>query len=434
MIARPTVLPAAGWTFPTPAVTTLDNGLTVWAYDLPGQLILSCDLVLEVPLNAEPAGKEGVATIAVRTLDEGTLAHPGTGFATALEGVGAQFSGLVGQSTTQCLLDVPYDSLDEALVLFAEVVTTPGFDSQDVARITSNRLAEIEQQESRGAFLASTALRKTLLDSRLRIARPIGGDTDQVSGLTPDDVTGFHAWHYGSQQATLIIAGDLSGIDTMGSVRRAFEAWGKSGTSVAPEPIRAGQPRRQLIHRDGAVQTDVRLGWYGVDRKDPRWHDLQVAVTIMGGMFNSRLNQILREERGYTYAVSMNARPFRAGGIIDLATSTRTEATADLVAETLKILRADTPFSDEEVRQAISYLTQSAPLSFDTAEAITAQAATLAAARLDLDHVTTALAALNKVTPHSAMDAYRSLVDPDTVSIVAVADTSELTDPGFEPS
>ncbi|MCL2482112.1 MAG: insulinase family protein [Propionibacteriaceae bacterium] len=433
MIARPSVLPAAGWSFPTPAVTTLDTGLTVWAYDLPGQLILSCDLVLEVPLNAEPAGKEGVGTIAVRTLDEGTLAHPGTRFATALEGVGAQFSGLVGQSTTQCLLDVPYDSLEEALVLFAEVVTTPGFDPQDIARITSNRLAEIEQQESRGAFIASTALRKTLLASHLRIARPIGGDTDQVSGLTPEDVTGFHAAHYRPRGATLIIAGDLSGIDVMGSVERAFGAWNTTGTMVCPEPVSSGQPRRQLIHRDGAVQTDIRVGWYGIDRKDPRWHDLQVAVTVMGGMFNSRLNRILREERGYTYAVSMNARPFRDSGLIDVATSTRTDATAGLIGETLQILKADTPFSDDEVSQAISFLTQSAPLSFDTAEAITAQAATLAAAHLDLDHVTTALAALNKVTPGSAMDAYRSLVDPGTVSIVAVADTADLTDPGFEP-
>jgi predicted Zn-dependent peptidase len=182
-----------------------------------------------------------------------------------------------------------------------------------------------------------------------------------------------------------------------------------------------------VIHREGAGQADLRLGWYGIDRHDPNWADRQVALAIMGGVFNSRLNTVLREERGYTYGVSMNAQPFRAGGTIEIATSTQTSTAKDLIEETLEIIAVKEGFSAEETAAAIGYLTLSAPLSLDTAEAVTAQGATLAAARLDLDYVTSALAALSKVTPSSAMEAYQRLVDPASATTVVVADTSELT-------
>ena len=432
MITRPPILESPPWTFPIPEVTRLNTGLTVWTYNLPGQFILSCNLVLELPLNAEPEGKEGVATIAVRTLDEGTHAHPGSAFARALEEVGAHFNGLVGLSTTQCLLDLPYDGLDCALALFAEAVTTPAYAPKDVARIQANRLAEIEQQESRGSFLASTALRKSVLASHLRIARPAGGSSDQVSAIHSSDVTGFHSAHYRSDGATLIIAGDLSGIDAIGSAVKAFDGWNPCTPPTPPDPVSPGTPSHHLIHREGAVQADIRLGWYGIDRGDPRWAPLQVGLAIMGGTFNSRLNAVLREERGYTYGVSMSAHPFRSGGTIDVATSTRTSAAPDLIEETLEILMATEPFTQDEVHNAVGYLTLSAPLSLDTADAVASQAATIAAAHLDLDHVTSTLRDLRRVTPESAMEAYRALIDPHRASIIVVGDTEEIPAMDFD--
>ena len=430
MTPRPSVRPGPDWAFPIPEVTSLDTGLQVWTYDLPGQFILSCDLVLELPLNAEPAGLDGVATIAVRSLDEGTVSHPGPGFARALESVGAQFNGLVGLSTTQCLLDLPYDGLAEGLCLMAEAVTTPALDEADVTRITANRLAEIEQQQSHGSYVASSALRRCLLADHLRISRPAGGTWESVNALCPSDVVSFHDAAYTPAGATMIIAGDLRGIDAVDAVSRAFGGWSHCAEPFTPDMIAPGVMSRALVHRDGAVQADIRMGWYGIDRHDSRWAGLQVASAIMGGMFNSRLNTVLREERGYTYGVSMNSHPFRCGGIIDLATSTRTSAAPDLIADALRILAA-APFTQEEVDQAIGYLTLSAPLSFDTAESVSSQAATLAAARLPLDHVTTSLAALRDVTPTTAYESYLSLVDPAQASIIVVADQSDLPNLGF---
>ena len=427
MIPRPAITAPPAWSFPIPEVTSLDSGLRLWAYDLPGQCILSCYLVLELPLNAEPVDREGVATVAVRSLDEGTLVHPGPDYVAALDDVGAQFSGQAGLSTTQCFLNLPYDSLEPGLALLAEAVIEPAFAPPDVARVKANRLAEIDQHESRGSFLASTALRRIVLDTGLRASRPSGGTQQGVAAIQTEDVVAFHTRCYQPESGILIIAGDLSEVSPVDAATKAFGAWDPTGSPVPPEPARPGTVSRQLIHRPGAVQADIRFGWYGIDRRDPRWASLQVGLTIMGGSFGSRLNTMLREQRGFTYGVAMTAHPFRSGGVIDISAATRGATASDLIGETLAILQASQPFSAAEVRDSVGYLTMSAPLCFDTAEAVASQATSLAAARLDLDHVSKSLAELNKVTPDSAMEAYRSLIQPDQASIVVVADTSEIT-------
>ena len=58
---RPQVDPTSDWRFPLPRVTRLDNGMSIWAYDLPGQYVITAEIALDVALTDEPVGGEGVA-------------------------------------------------------------------------------------------------------------------------------------------------------------------------------------------------------------------------------------------------------------------------------------------------------------------------------------------------------------------------------------
>ena len=68
-----------------------------------------------------------------------------------------------------------------------------------------------------------------------------------------------------------------------------------------------------LVDRPGAPQSELRIGHIGIARKIPDFHAVSVLNAILGGMFNSRLNRVLREERGYTYGIhssfDMRRRP-----------------------------------------------------------------------------------------------------------------------------
>ena len=82
---RPAVTAPAPWSFPTPQEWTLDNGLRVLAFGVPGQYVLSVRVGIPLPTAAEPRDREGLLLLLSRTFDEGTLDHDAETFAELLE-------------------------------------------------------------------------------------------------------------------------------------------------------------------------------------------------------------------------------------------------------------------------------------------------------------------------------------------------------------
>jgi zinc protease len=429
-LPRPAIAPAAVWTFPTPRRGRLSNGIELMIFELPGQHVISAHLVLDVPLNAEGRAIEGVATICGRTLDEGSLRHDGDEFAELLETEGAGFGVDLSLSGLQAVLDVPASHLDRALELFAEAVTEPSLAERDVNRHVQLRLAEIEQAQANSAQIASIAFRAAVFEESRRAARMNGGEPETVSQVSREAVGAFHHDHFGPAGTTLILAGDFAD-DPVAAAERSLGSWRNDDQRrvVAEEPA-AGIRRLVLLDRPGAVQADVRLGGFGIDRLDPRWSAISVASYAMGGAFLSRLNAVLREDKGYTYGVRMNFGPLRTGGSFAVQGSFRTEIVADALAITRELIDVDqAPFTSQEVDDAVAFFTGVSPLRYATAEGVADQAATQVLARLPEDYVDRSLALLRSVTPEAATEAYRSVVHPDELTLVVVGDADRLADP-----
>ena len=77
---------------------------------------------------------------------------------------------------------------------------------------------------------------------------------------------------------------------------------GRNAAAESPSKPRVEAARHErlvrVIHRPGSVQTEFRIGHVGVPRLIPDFHALSVMSSILGGLFNSRLNRKLREEKG----------------------------------------------------------------------------------------------------------------------------------------
>ena len=267
-----------------------------------------------------------------RTLDEGTQRHNGEEFAELLETEGAGFGVDLSLSGLQVVLDVPASHLERALELFAEAVIEPSLADRDVNRHVQLRLAEIEQAQANSAQTASIAFRAAVFDETTRAARMSGGEPDTVRQVTPDAVTAFHHDHFGPSGATLVLAGDFAE-DPIAVAERCLGSWqNEDQRQVSIQEPTPGRRRTLLVDRPGAVQADVRFGSFGIDRLDPRWSAISVASYAMGGAFLSRLNAVLREEKGYTYGVRMNFGPLRTGGSFAVQGSFRTEVLVDALA------------------------------------------------------------------------------------------------------
>ena len=429
-LPRPAVAPPPAWSFPKPVRFVLDNGLRVQLYHLPGQYVISAGIALDVPLAAEPRDREGVAGLVAATLDQGTRSHPGASFADAVERCGAVWQATIHHGGTQVYVDVPGSRLADALPLLAEALLEPDLLDADVARERAITLAEIEQHLATSAGRADQVLRSSIVDARYRASRLRDGEPATLRTVTGDDVRAFHAEHYGPQGATLVLAGDFPS-DPAALVEATFGGWTNPAQRPASHEVPRPGPRELLlVDRPGSVQADVRMARFTIDRHDPRWADLQIAAYALGGAFLSRLNSVLREEKGYTYGVHAVTAPLRSSGYTTVSGSFRNDAVADAVATIPGLLDVhDRPLTAREVDAARTYLAGVQPLQYATASGICNGVMSLLTAGLGPDFVDRLRTAYQQVTPESATRVAADLLPPADLSLVVVGDAGVLAGP-----
>ncbi len=229
-LVRPQVAPPRPWTYPVAAEHLMGNGVRVLAHDLPGQYVLSLRVVVPTALSAEPPGKEGIAAMTARLLDEGTSAHDAEAFAELMERRGMVLGAGVSDGGLLVDVDVPKRHLETAAGLVREAVADAIFPETEVRRILRNRLAEIEQERASASHRAAKELARTLWAPGERAGLPTGGTRETVGALTRDDLVEFHATSVGPQGATVVVAGDLTGVP----VAEVLE--GTLGDLVRPTP------------------------------------------------------------------------------------------------------------------------------------------------------------------------------------------------------
>jgi predicted Zn-dependent peptidase len=425
---RPQVRPAHVWTLQSPTETRLDNGARLWLYQLPGQYVISAQVVMDAPLSCEPAAVEGCATIAVRSSDEGSMLHPGSRLAEAVEDIGAIYAGTARQSSTVARMEVPVSQLAAALRLLAETVTQPAYEKADVDRHRDLRLAEIEQTLARSSALAQIGFQNAVFDAGCRVGRPAAGRISTVEAITRDDVIAFHDRWWRPDGATIILAGELPP-DAAQLVDAAFGSWTPGNQRAAHEQTLANPaaPVVWVIDRPGSVQADLRIGGFGPDRRDPQWAALQVASCAIGGAFGSRLNRVLREELGYTYGAHAGFRPLRSHGSFVVQTSCRTEVAAPAARAAIDLLNVtDEPFTATEALDARTFLLGIAPLRFQTADAIADEASVLAGTGLPASWFNDQQAQIAAVSADQASAAFSAAVRPERLSVVLCGDADQL--------
>ncbi|WP_037579382.1 M16 family metallopeptidase [Phaeacidiphilus oryzae] len=437
---RPEPGPATPWAFPTPARGALPNGLTVLRCHRPGQQLVAVELVLDAPLTAEPREQEGVATIMARSFSEGTDTLDAEAFAAELERAGATLDAHADHTVVSLSLEVPNSRLERGLSLLADAVRAPAFPDAEVERVVANRLDEIQHERANPARRAAIALYAELFPADDRISRPRAGAAETVERIDAEAVRAFYRAHVRPATATAVIVGDLTAAgDVDGILERTLGAWqGDSAEPGVPAPVRAADPgergRVVIVDRPGAVQTQLLIGRLGPDRHAPEWPAQVLGTYALGGTLTSRLDRVLREEKGYTYGVRAFAQPLRSGAegqgraLLGISGSVDTPSTAPALADAWQVLRtlAAEGLTGEERDIAVQNLVGIAPLRYETAVAVCGTLADQVAQQLPDDYQAGLYQRMNDTTTEAATAAVVAGFQPDRLLTVLVGDASAI--------
>ena len=142
-----------------------------------------------------------------------------------------------------------------------------------------------------------------------------------------------------------------------------------------------------VVDKPGAAQSVVQLGRIGVPRSTDDYYALEVMNVILGGSFTSRLNQNLREDKGYSYGARSAFDYQLAAGPWSAGASVQTQSTGPAIAEFMNELRGmHQPIPADEVERAKNFLAMRYPAGFQSAAGIAARIADLVEYGLPMDY------------------------------------------------
>ncbi|NUK57223.1 M16 family metallopeptidase [Streptomyces lunaelactis] len=435
--------PAAGearpWAFPAPGRGTLDNGLTVLRCHRPGQQVVAVEISLDAPLDAEPDGLDGVATIMARALSEGTDKHTAEEFAAELERCGATLDSHADPPGVRASLEVPVSRLPKALGLLAEALRAPAFADNEIERLVRNRLDEIPHETANPSRRAAKQLSKELFPATLRMSRPRQGTEETVARIDSAAVRAFYEAHVRPATATAVIVGDLTGVDVDAVLADTLGTW--TGNSASPRPVPAitadDTGRVVIVARPGAVQTQLLIGRIGPDRHDRVWPAQVLGAYCLGGTLTSRLDRVLREEKGYTYGVRAFGQVLRSApdgsgaAMLAISGSVDTPNTGPALDDLWKVLRtlAAEGLTDAERDVAVQNLVGVAPLKYETAASVAGTLADQVEQFLPDDYQAQLYVRLAETGTVEATAAAVSAFPVDRLVTVLVGDASKIEEP-----
>ncbi len=414
---------------PVPAESRLSNGARLLVVENHAVPLISIEVLIESGVDAEPAGKGGIASFTASMLTEGTKSLSAEAFAARVEDLAARLGASAEHESTRVRLNCLSETLPQALDLLADALVHPAFRPQDVERVRGLLLTGLVQKKASLQALARDAAARILYGPDHPWGRPAGGTPETVKSITRADLDRFHREWYRPNHAIVAVSGDT----TLPEVKKLLDAklagWKRRAVPALRLPPLPRIERRTvtIVDKPGSSQSQVWVVEPLFAATHPDRVPFLVANNVLGGLFGSRLNMNLREEKGYSYGVSSGARLGRTTGSFTAAGGIQARFTSEALAEYEKEL---SDFSGGELRpgeleRSKEASIRSLPARLETNDAVSGSIASLAFDGLPLDYFRRVPGLVARVDAKEFARVAKAWIHPERMPVVVVGPKAE---------
>ncbi len=439
-----TVMPDAAeepeFTPPTPVHRTLSNGLRITVVEKKGLPIVAFALVVQAGAITDPVGLPGLASFTTQLMPEGTTTRSSQDIANEFEFIGSRLSSETRKEVSLLSTETLSKHWSAALELMADVARNPTFPEHEVERVRREHLTDIRRGKDDPTFVAERIMPGLVFGPDSRYGHPSFGTESSVAAYTRSDLETHFRAHFGPSRANLVVVGDVTLDEVLEQAEKAFGAWANATTEdraaaavtvngdLTPQPTTI-----YLVDKPGAAQSVIRAGHVTV----PRGHDDYGPLTLLnfcfGGQFSARLNQNLRQDKGYSYGFNSGISWFREPSLLVAGGSVQTDVTRESVVETLKEfqdIHADRPVTDEELEAARAGMMLGYPAGFERPGQVLSQVINLLQHGLPDDYFQTYRDRITSITLDDVRQAGNQRINPNGLNVLVVGDRSTV-EPGL---
>ena len=416
--------------FPAIRKSSLPNGLRVWSVRHDAVPVVTLMVLLRRGAADDPPGKEGLAAITVDMLDEGSGGRTAIQMHEELARIGGQLDSDIGSDAAVLSVTVLGRFAGPALTLLADMVARPTIAESDFHRVRELRLHRLTQIRDMPAAVADRMFVRLLYGDHPYGHTPLGGE-QSLRARSVDDVRTFQATAIRPSETTIVAVGDCDHETIEQLAAAAFGGWSGEGGRALPVSATLPQPSRlNIVPRPGAPQSELRIGHVAVARTTPDYHALVAANMVLGGQFVSRINQNLREDKGFTYGARTSFDFRRMPGPFALTVSVQTGATGRAIEEShqeIAAIRGPRAVTRDELALGVAALTRGYARNFETAEHIARALTQIALYDLPDDYFAQFVPRVAAVTVDDITRVTTTHLDPARLTTLVVGDFESVS-------
>ena len=413
---------------PVPRSTTSKNA-AIWVVEKHDIPLVTVELVVGAGEDTDPARRAGTASFVADMLDEGTRLRDAPSIAAAFEDQAPLFRSQADGDSLAAAVSFPAGALGPVLEVFSDCMLHPAFRTKDVERIRALRLGDLAQLEADPTQVGRSVLGRTVFGEDHPWAFPALGSVASLKAVRSTELAAWHKTWVKPNNAVLIAVGDVKTPELLRQLSPASPGGPRrSSPSGSLVPGAQGPRVVTVVDRPGAAQSQLWVGELGLGASSTDLYPAQVAATVLGGGFKSRLNANLRSGKGYSYGAFSFFDVRREPGVFAVAAPVVADKTPEALNEVLGELQRlrDGGIEDAELADAKSGLIQSLPAEFQTTTSTALAFGRLYALGRPPDYFADYVRKLQAVTREDVAAAARQRFRPETLAIVVVGPLAEL--------
>lgn len=418
--------PTGGIRFPPIAETRLANGLRIVVAERHNLPVVDASLQFSTGSLADDHYSPGTARQAFQMLSAGTAKYDADALRREISRLGATISANSSGRQSSFSWSGLAAQAGDTFALAAEIVRHPRYPQADVDSVNARSAAAAAQYGQNPLASAGPVFSRAIWGADHPFGRIFA--PGKIPPLTRDALRRFHDSEMGPNDATLFVMGDITLDRARALAERAFGDWKPvSPSRIADVPPPQGAKGRIILIDAPGAQQSLILAGHAVapfDRRNGAAESL--ADAGLGSGFGARINQNLREEKGWAYHFAAGVTNAPVGERLFTATgSVQADKTAASMAEIRREITeyvTTRPPTQQEIDRNRIAMIRSLPSGYASNAGYLTSIISSASYGLPYDHGAGAIQRLEAVTPDAVRQAAVRTYRPQDLTWVVVGD------------
>ena len=320
----------------------------------------------------------GLANYTMTMMQSGTKSKNATEISEQFEALGASYFFNAYWDESAAGFSSLFQFFEPCFNTLADCIFNPAFDDTEIIRQRDRISAGIMQNIADPSYIAQVAFNKGIFRGH-PYSHPRSGNLADMAQITKDDILDFYNILISRSEISIIVTGnfDEEVVDSM--IENTFSVFKDNRGSISIPAFEPSKFTNVIADKDDAMQTNLRIGKLGIDRKNSDYPAFQIVNTIFGGYFLSRLNHVLRETKGLTYGIHSYLDMRKYGNTFIISTSINADKTTESIQDIFDISlgMAESKLDEQEIDRSVEFMTGSFARSLETPKQVTGLIQTL---------------------------------------------------------